>query len=473
MSTSNLVTYPTWDIEPLVLPPRTTFYHLQPIGIGTPCVESLASYVARLAQAHQVSTVTLINHTIQQIAFKQFGSTLTGKLHARATYTLNGFGKWAKAAVPALQWMTGYDNLRPLTMLSWHQVLDQNHLLRHTRAWCPACYEQARQTQQLIYDQLLWSLAPVTHCLRHRQPLQLRCPQPDCQQALPCTSPRTQPGFCPYCHAWLGQSPLVEDKPPQTETLWSTWVIQSLAELVATAPSLTTLPSSQRLAEVFSFLATRLTDDNLSALARRFGLTSLYRFQRAACAPQLGHLLDLGYHLGLSPLQLLTQPLNELDLTQLKPPQVPSLHFYRWPNSRKAAQLASVKHALEQIVATRESPPPSKSMVARRLGYTETYLARNFPSLWHQIAECHQTYHAVKKQKLRLALEAVLTSAEEPPPSGNRVAKRLGTHRSYLLKHFPHLYAQVAKRYHDYRDAHKGSSRKHAGVTEPQRTRVT
>lgn len=469
MSTSNRGTYPLWDTEPLAMPPRTPFYHLEPLGIGTPFVESLASYVARLAQAHQVSSVSLINHTIRPMACQQFGSTLTGTMHASATYKLNGLGGWTKATVPALQGMTGYDNLRPLTMWSWHQVLSPNNLLRHTRAWCPACYEQARQTGQGIYDQLLWSLAPVTHCPRHRQPLQLHCPQPDCQQALPCISPQASLGYCPSCHTWLGQSAMTENKPHLAENPWSSWATQSLAELLAAAPNLTTLPSPQRLAEVLIFLATHLTEGNLSALARRFGLTSLYRFERAACAPQLGHFLDLAYHLGLSPLQLLTQSLSQIDLAHLKPPQVPQLQPYRWPNSRKPTQLPSVKQALEQIVAADQVPPLSKSMVARQLGYTESYLARNFPSLWQQIATRYQTYHAAKKQNFRLALEAALTSSEQPPPSGNRVAKRLGTHRSYLLNNFPQLYAQVAKRYHDYLDARKVSSPEHSGVKGPGR----
>ncbi len=458
MSTAKLETYPTWESEPLALPPRTPFYHLEPVGLGTPFVESLTSYVARLAQAHQVSSMTLINHTIRPLACQQFGATLRGQLHARATYKLNGLGRWTKATVPTLQWLTGYDNLRALTMLSWHQVLGQNNLLRQTRAWCPVCYEQARQTQQLVYDQLLWSLGPVTHCPRHQQPLQCRCPQLACQQFLPWISPQQYLGYCPYCHSWLGQAAGADPKPPLAEPPWSTWATHNLAELVALAPSLTRFPSPQRLTELFIFLATQLTQGNLSALTRRFGLTSVYRFQRRAYAPQLGYLLDLSYHLGLPLPQLLTQPLTQIEVSQLRRPSVRQLRHYRWANSRKPGPLPSVQQALEQIVAAEEEPPPSKSRVARRLGFTESYLARNFPSLWHQITERYQTYHRDKKQKFRLALEAALISSEQPPPSGNQVAKRLGAHRSYLLTHFPHLYAQVAKRYHDDLEARKGAS---------------
>ena len=42
------------------LPPRSRLYHLAPIGVGTPNVESLTGYVARLAEAHNVHTRTLM-----------------------------------------------------------------------------------------------------------------------------------------------------------------------------------------------------------------------------------------------------------------------------------------------------------------------------------------------------------------------------------------------------------------------------
>src|SRR5437016_2319425 len=44
----------SWDCEPPALPPRSRLYALEPIGIGTPHVESLTGYVSRIADAHAV-----------------------------------------------------------------------------------------------------------------------------------------------------------------------------------------------------------------------------------------------------------------------------------------------------------------------------------------------------------------------------------------------------------------------------------
>jgi len=48
-----------WDLTAPVVPPRSRFYPLKPIGIGTPLVESLTSYLLRRAEAHTVPVGTL------------------------------------------------------------------------------------------------------------------------------------------------------------------------------------------------------------------------------------------------------------------------------------------------------------------------------------------------------------------------------------------------------------------------------
>ena len=52
--------YGHWDLEMPDIPERSHFYSLKPVGIGTPQVESLSSYVARLAEAHGVSVGDLV-----------------------------------------------------------------------------------------------------------------------------------------------------------------------------------------------------------------------------------------------------------------------------------------------------------------------------------------------------------------------------------------------------------------------------
>ncbi len=53
-------TYEEWDVTIPPLPPRSRLYRLEPIGIGTPYVESLTSYIVRLAEEHHISLKLLV-----------------------------------------------------------------------------------------------------------------------------------------------------------------------------------------------------------------------------------------------------------------------------------------------------------------------------------------------------------------------------------------------------------------------------
>jgi hypothetical protein len=55
MNNDGLATYETWDMTAPVIPPRSRLFHINPVGLGTPLVECLTSYISRVAQAHSIS----------------------------------------------------------------------------------------------------------------------------------------------------------------------------------------------------------------------------------------------------------------------------------------------------------------------------------------------------------------------------------------------------------------------------------
>src|SRR4051812_30312421 len=57
---TTLAAYDDCDVMAPPIPSRSQLYYLSPVGVGTPAVESLTSYVMRLAQAHCVTTRTLV-----------------------------------------------------------------------------------------------------------------------------------------------------------------------------------------------------------------------------------------------------------------------------------------------------------------------------------------------------------------------------------------------------------------------------
>ena len=173
--------YETWDGGNPLLPPVTYLYHFPPIGLGTPMVESLTGYIVRLAEAHCVSAGVLYSKAIKALADK--GNIFSFRIKDQAGYsihTINGFGTPAADFVRALATLTGRRDLSFLTLLTWGGGLPSHSLLRRCRAWCESCFYAWRETNQPIYEPLLWTLQEVTVCPYHRRVLRQACPHCEC-----------------------------------------------------------------------------------------------------------------------------------------------------------------------------------------------------------------------------------------------------------------------------------------------------
>src|SRR5690349_6811021 len=101
-----------------VIPPRSNLYHLVPVGIGIPAVESLTSYIMRLAQAHSVSTRTLVVDQLFPLYGRPYllhhSLRLFWNEQARA---LNGTNTSTRDLVRVVEHLTRRSDLHMLTML--------------------------------------------------------------------------------------------------------------------------------------------------------------------------------------------------------------------------------------------------------------------------------------------------------------------------------------------------------------------
>jgi|ERR1041384_5058111 hypothetical protein len=165
-----------------------------------------------LAESHCMSPATFLSKVVAPVMGKEYwlqggarlgtrGSALSNsfKIHMRA---INGIGVIASDWVRTLETPTLRDDLSMLTMLNWDDVLSHRHLLRPSRAWCPACYEDRAIHSQPIYEPLLWTFCVVEVCLVHERRLQSVCHH--CNRALPWLSRLGRPGYCGKCNSWLG-----------------------------------------------------------------------------------------------------------------------------------------------------------------------------------------------------------------------------------------------------------------------------
>ena len=130
-----------WDTEPPLLPKPSRLFHLEPIGLNTGYVESLTSYVARLAEAHSVPPGTLLAMEVKPMLKNSRDenplnshsiATLYGQASVRA---LNGTQTRARQLVKALEALTLRRDLQFLTLLPWAFVFPVLGLLKRFQAW--------------------------------------------------------------------------------------------------------------------------------------------------------------------------------------------------------------------------------------------------------------------------------------------------------------------------------------------------
>lgn len=442
--------YPAWDLAMPARRARSALYPLPPRGVGTPDVESLTSYLARLAAAHSVSPrVLLVEAVIPLVGRSDLRKETDNSLSAfwmNDSRTLNGTGTIARGWSRALATLTGRAELAHLTLLTWREVLPSRGLLRRGRAWCPACYEGWRAQGMVVYDPLRWALTSVTGCPRHRRRLRQTCPHPGCGRSLPLLASQSRPGHCSACGGWLGAA---ADSEASGEALgaevgaWQSWVNEAVGDLLVASP-VATPPRRNRIAQ-FITECVELAG-GLTAFAQTMGLRlgTVCQWRLGAQLPSVGALVALCYRLDLSLRDVLLADPARFSPTPIRPPP-PSDAPVAPAAPRKRFETDRLRATLEDILQRSEQPPPSMRKVARRVGVAHADLHRRFPDLCRAIsarflAHCRSVGEQRRQRLCREVREATFqVHAQGLYPSSVRVAGRLAH-----AGHFRHPMANAA-----------------------------
>lgn len=403
--------YEQWESSSTVLPAATQLYNLLPIGLGTPMVESLTGYIARLGEAHCVSAGLLYWKEIKALAGKGniFSFRVAGD-GGYSTHTINAHGSPAADFVRALEELTGRQDLRYLTMLTWAQVLPGHSLLRRWRAWCERCFQAWLQADQRIYEPLLWTMQVVTICPYHRRKLCDVCPH--CSRRIGPLDWRSRPGYCSQCERSLVQADQVSSAKELTgdELTWPTWVATALGELISTAPQIASPPTKARLAQTIGTCIERMSSGNASAFARllHVGRGDVSRWQRGKALRRLALLLNMAFRLGAPLLDfLLGSPacvssrgfLKSAPVEPNRSPRRSTIQYGRRMDDPEVFR--TLQSALD------ESPPPSVTQVMKRISHSEATVRRHFPDLCRDIAKHYAGY------RVKRAVERKAQAAEE------------------------------------------------------------
>jgi len=368
----------------LGVPSRSRLYNLQPIAIGTSHIESLTSYIARLATVHCVDTRTFVSQEILPLLGKDY---LLNRACKRSqgfwlnnTRMLNGTQSWAKGWVLALENLTTIKTLNYLTMLTWSNVIAFRGLLRSVKAWCPNCYTEWQEANKPLYEPLLWHLHCVTTCPQHRCYLCDKCPCQGCKKEQPILSPRAKIGFCTSCGHWLGSPQNGDIAPSKTNSEWEIWIAEAVGELLAEAPKLLESPIQETICQILSLCIGQA--GGASALAQEITLSrdTIQAIRKGQQTPQLLSLLYLSYYIGVKPYSLLSRKIEAKDIKRVLNPFTTPLKRAR----PKPPDLPKLREALAKALT--EEPAPSMKTVAKRLSYDQTFLSKHLPDLTKEIS---------------------------------------------------------------------------------------
>lgn len=366
LGNSTYQTYPHWDIESPPLPARSRLFRLQPIGIGTAEVESLTSYIARLAETHCVSPRKLLCEEILAPAGKHTVHYSSSPFFSGEH--INSMGSLAELTATSLERLTMQDDLHLMTMLPWRNVLSQQQLIKANKAWCTSCYQERASAGGKMYDSLIWMLKPVLICQKHQEQLSQVCPH--CNRYLPLLSKFYRPGHCSRCQRWLGVTDRLKAKRRGGGLVWTEELKQQLSfvhiigELLSVSPSLTSVPTFQSFhTNIAQYIENNACGSiNLFSDYVQIWSGTIRRLTKGEIKLTLEVLCRLCFKLSISPFSLLSDPTSPMMIEQpsaiCQPKAIRLKGIVPWND---------VKVYLQAVL--KETPPPSLEAVGRRMGY--------------------------------------------------------------------------------------------------------
>ena len=441
-----------WDLAVKPVTARSRLYSLPPIGVGTALVESLSSYVVRLAEAHAVSTADLVRRELS----RHTNPPLVLYFHG-----INGLGDCAARWVEILEKTTSRSDLRYLTLLPFEHLFANRVFLRKRRAWCPECYREM-DTTGTVAEQLLWCIRLVEACPRHHCLLETMCRY--CNKPLKQLYAGSRNGRCLWCGTELGCT--VAEKTAKTSgdvpTEYQLWLADSVGQLLAHSPEVHPETLTDRVRTVLAHCVQQLGGGNCAAVAEiaRCHVGVFYEWLCGKAKPQIENVLQAWYHLNL-PVSLIFSPNNELlsweegNPTQVKAGDRQNVRTRRRNRKQIARTLQptldgqpapvceapQAKEVLLRYLST-ESQVPPLLRIATSLGHpTDGRIRRKFPDL------CRALESKIAQQKMERisAIEPTFQRAlhENPPPPIHEVCQRIGLSPCYVKVLAPALCARL------------------------------
>lgn len=431
-------------------------YGRRPNGVGTPLVESLSGYFARVCEARSISVVDALDVFVRPLVSPKLlraRSQLPRYLKSHMASDFDGMIWRAHAAVRALERLTGETDLSVHTCLSWRRLFiprSSGAIDYRRKRWCALCFDAWDREGSEPWEPLLFRLAPVERCPIHRILLSEYCPS--CHLPQPMVVQRVPLSYCHCCGARLHiGDPLREsgclDTDAGDDGVWAWWISVVLGQMLSVHVG------SEQLADSNGFVS--LVNDavdvfgmNSLAAAMGYKRNVLRQWRRVIRRPWLRTFVKMCLRLGAHPADVAFPdpggrrtyswspwPIGREPWLAAKVQPAPSLCHTRSTRVKREAA------ALNAAVAAGEYS--SIADVTRIVGVSYDRLLRNFPE---QVVKIRAALAASREQQLRRYRHGLRTAIESDDViSLAAVSRALGVGLHALRHACPDLCARVVE----------------------------
>ncbi|MEG6533879.1 TniQ family protein [Caldibacillus thermoamylovorans] len=421
-----------------LLSTRSVLYNLEPVGIGTPYVESLTSYISRLAFTHNVTVSSLLKGTVVPMADKKYlKNNLSEGVFGSTPKYINGNSQVSQDYVKVFEILTGRNDLCYLTMVSWTGIFSQN-IIGNYRKWCPVCLNRMIFESKEVYEPLIWYLADINKCDVHDTLLEDKCP--NCKRRLDFMYSNFTAGHCPYCSTWLGDCN--SKKEPLNEA--EKFIHVNYQQLIKMAPSLLSFPTKNSSSIILRRIMDMLGFDSIRKFAKFLEVDSsgLSMWMSNKHIPSRKSLLQI---------------VKKLDITIYE-------YFYKESLNIKKNAVKTVdiqgenkiksKEEIEYILKKEIKSEVSKSIyqISREYNFNYMTAKKHFPELCKIITGNYSSYKKEQIKKKQVDIENKLIDAFKKviPISLSEFSKVYGVPVATAKRYAPELCKQLVDRYKNY-----------------------
>lgn len=380
-------------------PARTPFYGLPLIGRNTPEVESIRSYLKRLAAAHSLSPTTLLKLISPSIDARRL-----------AGFRFHGVGRVPMQHAELVESATGV-SVKAATMVGFSALLPIMHLIGKEERHCLLCTREKN-----THGRLIWELAVVNACPDHGVLLQptRTCGAPITEHLAVRDRPHLQ-GVCRSCGS-IGYKCISQHA--QAANQDEIWIAREASHLVALSDEEVARFSVEQLRTGIADTVAHVFQGMPVAAARRANLAkaSVLTWMQGEARPSLGALFQFALAAEAS--------ICELFRGRFAPmPRMSSLDIKDLGRTYVRRNWETIRQVV--VAASRTEDPPSLSAISKQLSIDKRALRTYLPK---EIAALIQAAASVRQQRLRMRQEEELRlyqdAARELAREGKSVYKK-------------------------------------------------